>query len=126
MNRNEVIRAQFDAYSDLVWVEDLLPKLQRYGIEGEQLNNYREAWYRRTFARDWEWWQEESKKSSTQELRDDLADIARKLDALGVEQWWKRKGTHDVNKVQEILDSVTNGKAPEQEQTRTQERGRKR
>jgi hypothetical protein len=96
----------------------------RYGIEGEQLNNYREAWNRYTVGRDWEWWKERSSKSSTQELRDDLAEIADKLNALGVEQWWKRKGAHDGNKVQEILDCVKNNTA--QEHTQTHEGGGKR
>jgi len=83
-DRKALIRAHFEAYRDLAWTENLLPRFEKYGVSAIRLETYREAWNRHAEQRDWAAWQEESGKYSNERLQDMLMDYVEKLDALGM------------------------------------------
>jgi hypothetical protein len=82
MDRAELVRANFDAYSDLEWVTYLEPKFRQYDLSAAELKALREAWNRHTEARDWDWWQEHTKGRSDAELRKDIAECRAEITAF--------------------------------------------
>jgi hypothetical protein len=70
--RELLIRRSFDVATELVWLEDLLPKYRDAGLSDAELKKYREAWYEHTERRDWGWWQEHSSRQSNEQLRDEI------------------------------------------------------
>ena len=52
MSRDQLVRANFDAYSDLEWVKNLEPKFRQYHLDAEALRHYREAWNAHTWRRE--------------------------------------------------------------------------
>jgi hypothetical protein len=83
-DRKALIRAHFEAYRDLAWTENFLPRFEKYGVRGTRLEDYRQAWHRCAEQRDWGRWQEESAKYPNERLQDILMDYIETLDALGM------------------------------------------
>jgi hypothetical protein len=99
MDRDKLIRAHFDAYSDHTWVTDLEPKFRQYNLSAEEMEEYREAWNRHTEGRDWEWWLENVKNIPNAELKQEITNRRAEIDAF-------RKGLEtDGERFQRILDS---------------------
>jgi hypothetical protein len=82
MDRDQLIRAHFDAYSDFAWVTDLEPWLSQYKLDAAEMKEYREAWNRHTHARDWDWWQEEVKSMPDAQLQQEIAERRAEIDAF--------------------------------------------
>jgi len=74
MDRDKLIGAHFDAYSDLVWVTNLEPKFKDAQLSAPEMEEYRQAWKGHTEARDWDWWQEKVKGMSDSELQREIAE----------------------------------------------------
>lgn len=84
MKREQLVRAHFDAYSDLVWAEDLEPKFRAQGVTGAALEGFRAAWDRYTERRDWEWWQEHTAKTSNATLAKEIEECREEIAAIGL------------------------------------------
>ena len=93
--REQLVRRHFEAYRDLTWFEDLEPKFREYGVEGKQLQSFREAWNERAEQRDWAWWQKEVARTPNERLEDELMDITDRLDALGCLRWQEEQRQRD-------------------------------
>ena len=115
MNRDKLIRAHFDAYSDYTWVTNLEPKLRQHNLSTAELEECREAWNRHTEARDWDWWLEKVKGMPDAELKEEIAERRAEIEAF-------RKGlVTDSERFQRILDD--NEKThPIQQATKDRER----
>jgi hypothetical protein len=99
MDRDKLIRAHFDAYSDHSWVTNLEPKFREYNLNAVELEEHREAWNRHTEGRDWEWWLENVKNMPNAELKEEIAKRRAEIDAF-------RKGPEtDAERFQNILDA---------------------
>lgn len=102
MSRDELIRAHFDAYSDLVWAKDLEPKFREYDLDADSMRHYREAWNAHTEKRDLDWWQDRVKNSSNDESKAEIAECKEEITALGMLQPGRDQATtggqtfHDV------------------------------
>ncbi len=83
-DRAKLVRANFDAYSDLVWAESLEPKFRALGVAGADLEGFRAAWNRYTERRDWEWWQEHTAKTPNAVLEKETEECRAEIAALGV------------------------------------------
>src|SRR5262249_28403038 len=92
MDRDELIRVHFDAYSDLVWVKDLEPKFKAARLDTAEMEEYREAWRGHTEARDWDWWLDKVKGMSNVELQREIAECRAEIDAFRkqTETIWER------------------------------------
>ncbi len=82
MDRNQLIRANFNAYRDLTWVKELEPRFRPYRLSAAELKAYRDAWNRYTEARDWAWWLDNAKETSDATLRQEIAACKAEIDAL--------------------------------------------
>src|ERR1700731_2333452 len=82
MDRDKLIRAHFDAYSEHTWVTNLEPKFTEYDLSTAELREQREAWNRHTEARDWEWWLKKVKTMSNAELKQEIAECRTEIDAF--------------------------------------------
>jgi hypothetical protein len=115
MDRDKLIRAHFDAYSDFVWVTNLEPKFSQYNLDAAEIKEYREAWNRHTYARDWDWWQEKVKRMPDAALRQEIAECHAEIDTF-------RNGREtDRERFQRVLDSK---EATQPIQHATKDRGR--
>jgi hypothetical protein len=118
MDRHTLVRAHFDAYSDLLWATDLEPKFRQYDLSAAELKEYREAWNRHAEARDWDWWQETAKGMSEAELRKEIAECQAEIAALrkegpGLPEAADAGGYHRMLK--QYADAGANPKPPEKE-----------
>jgi hypothetical protein len=86
-DRKVLIRAHFEAYRDLAWTQNFLPRFEKYGVRGTRLEDYRQTWNRHAEQCDWARWQEESDKYPNERLQDMLMDYIETLDALGMPRW---------------------------------------
>ena len=82
MDRDQLIRAHFDAYSDFAWVTYLEPWLSQYKLDAAEMKEYREAWKGHAEARDWDWWQEKVKGMSDADLQREIAECHAEIDAF--------------------------------------------
>jgi hypothetical protein len=115
MDRDELIRAHFDAYTDLLWVTNLEPKFKAAHWDAGEMKEYREAWKGHTEIRDWDWWLEKVKDIPNTELLRDIAECHAQIDTF-------RKGTEtDRERFQRIM-AGKDEKQPVQQVTK--ERGR--
>src|SRR3954469_12885909 len=117
MDRDKLIRAHFDAYSDLLWVTHLEPKFRRYNLDAAEMREYREAWNRHSEARDWDWWLEKVKSIPDAELQREIAECQAEIATF-------RKGPETGR---ERLQGIKDGKDEKQPvQQVTRDRGRER
>jgi hypothetical protein len=86
MSRDQLVRAEFEAYRDLEWAKNLEPKFRRYHLDSEELRHYREAWNARTENRDWEWWQDHVKGWSNEKLMAEINECMQEIKALQMRQ----------------------------------------
>jgi|SRR5579884_223357 len=85
--REHLVRRHFEAHRDLIWIEDLEPRFRERGVDGKELQLYREAWNERAEKRDWDWWQKEAAHIPSGRLEDEIMDITDRLDQLGCLTW---------------------------------------
>ena len=83
-SRDTLVRRHFEAMRDLTWVEELEPQFTEYGMDTATMAKHREGWNLHAERRDWEWWQQETKRFTVGELEDMLMDCIEKLDAIGM------------------------------------------
>lgn len=121
MTREQLIRAHFDAYSDLAWKEHLEPKFERSGLGADAMRDYRQQWNAYTEKRDWAWWQNEVANVSSDDLKAEMAKCHEKIEAIDM-----RRLTRDIARsaFQAILsgDSLSNDRSPELAPARTKTR----
>ncbi len=86
-DREQLIRRHFEAYRDLTWFEELQPKFREQGIDGKELQSFREAWNEHAETRDWAWWKKEAPRKPSGRLEDEIMDITDRLDQLGCLRW---------------------------------------
>jgi hypothetical protein len=89
--RDKLVRRHFEAYRDLTWFEELEPKFREQGVEGKQLQSFREAWNEHAEVRDWAWWQKETARTPSGRLEDEIMDITDRLDQIGSLMWQQEK-----------------------------------
>ena len=82
IDRDKLIRAHFDAYSELIWAQDLEPKFTQYNVDAAEMKEYRQAWNQHTEARDWEWWLGKVEAMSNGELQQEIAECKAETDAI--------------------------------------------
>ena len=109
MDRDQLIRAHFDAYSDLVWVTDLEPKFRPYNLDTAQLKEFRQAWNRHTEARDWSWWLENVKSVPDAKLQQEIAECRAEIAAFRKEPDTERQ------RFQRILDGKASSRTIQRE-----------
>jgi hypothetical protein len=80
--REQLIRQNFEAYRDFTWLEDLEPKFRERGVDGKELQLYREAWNERAEKRDWAWWQDELADSPDGSIRADTRNVLARMERL--------------------------------------------
>lgn len=115
MDRDELIRAHFDAYTDLLWVTNLEPKFKAAQLDAGEMKEYLDAWKGHTENRDWDWWLEKVKSIPNAELQRDIAECHAEIDTF-------RKGMEtDRERFQRIM-AGKDEKQPVQEATK--DRGR--
>lgn len=120
MDREKLIRAHFDAYSDLTWAETLEPKFMAEGVEGAELEGFRQAWNRYTEGRDWEWWLEHTAEASDAKLNEEIQECKAEISVIVS----KRQGKNGQGALQEILNGTAGVERQPQEQSKTHETGR--
>lgn len=122
--RQLLIRRHFEAYRDLSWFEDLEPRFRERGIEGKELQTFREAWNEHAQIRDWDWWQKKTARTPSGRLEDEIMDITERLDQLGCLRWQqeqKQRNQAGLESYQQMLEEAIN-RAPANDKEK--ERGR--
>jgi hypothetical protein len=85
MDRDKLVRAHLDAYSDLTWAKELEPKFRQYNLDEAEMKEHREAWNRHTEARDWQWWLNHVKDTPDAKLREEIAECKAEIAAIRTE-----------------------------------------
>jgi hypothetical protein len=111
-DREALIRRTFEAYRDLTWAQELVPKFRELGVTPEILEEHHRLWNRHAEQKDWAWWQEQAKGDSTRQLENMLIDCAEMLDAIGVLQWGGQE------RLKRILDATPEQHAQPREQSK--------
>jgi len=115
MDRNRLICAHFDAYSDLKWVKNLEPKFKAALWDAEEIEAFRQAWMAITETRDWDRWQEKVSRMTDAELQREIAECQTEIGAF-------RKGRDaEGQQFRRILDGK---EAPSPIQPKARDRGR--
>src|SRR5579872_4341212 len=114
--RQGLIRADFETYRDLTWVETFELRLRKQGVDAEALKAFREIWNEQMEERDWEYWRGEARKLSDAELDDQRMDCVEKLDALGCLQW--KEESQGKETFERLLNGSVDGGQTPQEQKR--------
>jgi hypothetical protein len=112
--RAQLVRRNFEAYRDLVWIEDLEPKFRERGVEGKELQSFREAWNEHAEIRDWAWWQQDSANRPSGRLEDEIMDITDRLDQLGCLRWLEERQNNNFDRA--LADSANRGNANDKEE----------
>src|SRR6266436_5074211 len=99
MDRMKLIRAHFDAYSDLEWAKDLEPKFRAEGVDGAALDGRRKVWNSYSQDRDWGWWLDSTRKLSNAELKEEIQECRAEISVIVS----KRHGQNGQGALQEIL-----------------------
>jgi hypothetical protein len=117
-SRDELIRADFEAYRDLTWWETLEPRFREQGIDASAMAGFREAWNRHAENRDWAWWQNEAKHYSDAELDGMRKDCIELLDAIGVLQSRRDKAAREQEAFRQVLSGTRKKEEKPQEQSK--------
>lgn len=120
MDRKKLVRAHFDAYSDLEWAKDLEPKFRAEGVDGAALVGCRKVWKSYSEDRDWGWWLDSTRKLSDAELKEEIQECRAEISVIVS----KRQEKNGQGAFQEILNGTADTEKETQEQSKTRERGR--
>src|SRR6266581_5824771 len=82
MDREKLIRAHFDAYSDLEWAKDLEPKFRAEGVDGASLDGCRKVWKSYSEDRDWGWWLDSTRTLSDAELKEEIQECRAEISVI--------------------------------------------
>ncbi|SRR5579871_338366 len=124
--RKELIRANFEAHRDLTWAEVLEPRFREHGVDAAAMEGFRRAWNEHFEARDWEWWQNDAKRYSNEQLDDDRMDCLDKLNALGMLGWQREQARNGPLTLQEVRDNAAAKQSVSSERTQTHDKDRER
>lgn len=106
MSRDQLVRANFDAYSDLAWKEILEPKLLRYDLDPDAMRDYRQQWNAYTEKRDWAWWQDHVAQEPDEQLKAEIAECQEKIETID-----KQRSPHERVYAQSAFQAILNGDA---------------
>lgn len=120
--RQILVRRNFEAYRDLTWFAELEPKFRERGIEGKELQSFREMWNEHAEKRDWEWWQKETARKASGRLKDEIMDITDRLDQLGCLTWLEDQKQRESKEDFKQILTETAAKGGNKEQEKGQER----
>jgi hypothetical protein len=104
MTREELVRAHFDAYSDLAWKRYLEPKFEQCDLDADSMRRYRQEWNAYTEKRDWAWWQNNIMNVSNDELKAEMAKRHQEIEAIDM-----RRSTRDRDDAQSAFRAILSG-----------------
>jgi hypothetical protein len=105
MTREQLVRAHFEAFSNLEWAKYLEPKFRLCGFGEDEMLRYRDDWNAYTKKRDWKWWQNHTKTCSDEKLRAEIVECRAAIKALGTPAQASDRASHQAFK--RILGSDT-------------------
>jgi hypothetical protein len=105
MTREQLVRAHFDGYRDLIWKEVLEPKFDDYDLNADSMRQYRQQWNAYTEKRDWAWWVQNAARMSNNELKSDIAECHDKIEAID----GRRLPPELRKRVQSAFQEILNG-----------------
>jgi hypothetical protein len=85
--RDKMIVRLFEAWRDLTWFEKLEPRFRQQGVEGKELEDYREAWNEHAEIRDLPWFQNKEARTPIARLEDEIMNINDRLEHIGLLRW---------------------------------------
>jgi hypothetical protein len=122
--RDKLIRANFEAYLDLTWMETLEPRFRDHGQDKASIEKYRQAWNEQTEKNDWPWWQEHSKRFSNAVLEDERMECIDRMDSLGMLHRQRDKTASERELFQRILNATLDRDREEKPQEQSLDLGR--
>jgi hypothetical protein len=81
-DRDNLIRRHFEVMRELTWMEELEPRCRAEGMDSERIRDLRKAWNAFSEARDWEWWQKDSARQSSESLQAAIKEGIERMSAL--------------------------------------------
>jgi hypothetical protein len=85
--RETLIVQLFEAWRDVTWFEKLEPKFRLHGVEGRELEDYRDAWNEHAEIRDLPWFQHKEARTPIARLEDAVMDMNDRLEHIGLLRW---------------------------------------
>jgi len=86
MSRDQLVRANFEAYRDLEWAKNMEPKFRRYDVNAEGMRHFRNEWNAHTEENDWTWWRKRVETQPDQQLKAEIAECMEEIKALQMRQ----------------------------------------
>lgn len=123
MSRDQLVRAHFEVQRDLHWETTLEPRFRRHHVDADAMRHYREAWNVFSEDRDWNWWKDEARHSSNEELKTEIAECMEEIKALGMRQPGRDQATTGGETFHDIVNRAGDGERGTPEPTLT--KGRK-
>jgi hypothetical protein len=124
MSREQLVRTNFEAYRDLMWADAMEPRLKGYDLNSDAMKPYRDAWNAFVEKRDWDWWRYETRRSSNEELKAEIAECMDEIKALGSRQAVRDRATTDGQTFHDILNRPGDGERSTPEAALTPTKGR--
>jgi hypothetical protein len=123
MSREQLVRAHFEAYRDLMWADAMEPRLKGYDLNSDAMKPYREAWNAFVKERDWDWWWDETRRISNEELKAEIGDCLKELKSREMRQSGRDQATNGGRTFHDIVNRAGDGERSTAEPTLT--KGRK-
>jgi hypothetical protein len=113
--RDKLIVRLFEAWRDLTWFEKLEPKFRQLGVDGKELEDYREAWNEHAEMRDLPWFRQKEARTAIGRLEDEIMDINDRLEHIGLLRWQE---DHQKDFLQRITETASRVVANDNEKGR--------
>jgi hypothetical protein len=101
--RTELVRRHFEITRDIVWMEDLEPKLVAQDISKEEIDRYRNEWNYYAEIKHWEWWQESFREYPRERIEGEIMDVVDYADQAGIKERLEKQS------YKEMLEKIARG-----------------
>jgi hypothetical protein len=122
--RNQLVRANFEAYRDLKWADAIEPRLKGHDLNSDEMKAYRDEWNAFVEKRDWDWWRHETRRSSNEELKAEIAECMDEIKALGARHVVRDRATTGGSTLHDIINRAGDGERIAPEPMLTPSKGR--
>ncbi len=119
MSREQLVRASFEAFRDLMWADAMEPRLRGYELNSDAMKPYREAWNAFVEETDWDWWRYETRRSSNEELKCQNAAFLSEIKSREMHQSMRDQATTGGRTFHDIVNQAGDGERGTPEPTLT-------
>ena len=100
------------------------PRLKEYDLNSDAMKPYRDAWNAFVEKRDWDWWWDETRRSSNEVLKAEIAECKADMKAREMRQLVRDQATTGGPTFHDIINRAGDGERSTPEPALTPTKGR--